>query len=135
MKEIISLIVLSTPVLWELFNDRNGDIHPNNDWLIRGLIMLASAVVVSIGTDRSFLQALTMSFGIFSLIFPYLYNILNGKKPWYNYLSKTAIPDKWTYWAGTPWYGRMIILLIVFLTCFSIYFWKEMMIWNYPYGR
>lgn len=135
MKEIFSLLVLSTPVIWELFNDRKGDKHPNNDWLIRGLIMLAASALVSVGTGRHFLQALAMSFGIFSLVFPYLYNILNRKKPWYSYLSTTAIPDKWTYWAGTAWYGRMFILLVIFGTCLSIYFWKEMMIWNYPYGK
>jgi hypothetical protein len=133
MNETIALLILCSPLIWELFDDRKGDIHPNNDWLVRGSIMLAASSIVTFFVDRTFWQALMMSFGIFTLFFPYLYNIFNNKKPWYNYWSKTAIPDKWISWM--QWPTIMFILLWIFGVCASIYFWKEMMIWNYPYGQ
>jgi len=132
MNEIISLLILCSPLIWELFNDKKGDIHPNNDWVIRGGIMIIASIIVSLFIDQTFWQALAMSFGIFTLFFPYLYNILNKKKPWYNYWSKTAIPDKWISWM--KWYVVMFFLLWIFGVCFSIYFWNEMKTWNYPYG-
>lgn len=133
MIDWILLSVLAAPIIWELEDDKKGDVHPNNDWVMRGAIMVASALIASILGTKSFVQCLVMSFGIFTLFFPYFYNILNKKKPWYNYWSKTAIPDKWISWM--PWYSIMFILLVIFGTCFSIYFWQEMMVWNYPYGR
>lgn len=131
--ELLYILILSSPLIWELFDDKKGDTHPNNDWIIRGSIMIASSVLVSLLSTKSFLQGLIMSFGIFTLFFPYLYNIFNKRKPWYNYWSKTAIPDKWISWMA--WYAIMFTLLWIFGICASIYFWKEMMIWNYPYGQ
>ena len=133
--ELLFLILLCIPLIWELVDDKKGDIHPNNDWLIRGGLMLLSSAIASYFTHRGFVQSLFLSFAIFSLFFPYLYNIFNKKKPWYNYLSKTAILDKWEYWSGIPWFARMFILLIVFGTAFTVYFWKEAMVWYYPYGH
>ena len=135
MIDWVLLLVLAAPLVWELINDKKGDVHPNNDWLIRGLIAVGASALVSIIGNKSFLQALVMAFGIFTLFFPYLVNIVHKKEKWWSALSLTAWPDKLPYWAGTPWYGRLLILLIIFGTCFSIYFWEEMMVWNYPYGR
>ena len=127
--------ILFSPLIWELFNDKQGDIHPNNDWMMRGIMMVASATLVSLFGTKGFFPALGLSLGIFFLLFDYLINIVNGKKQWWSALSPTAIPDKWEYWAATPWYSRLLIRIIVFGTAFSIYFWEEMMIWNYPYGQ
>ena len=135
--ELLFLLLLFAPVLWELLDDKEGDVHPNNDWIVRGSIMVVASFIVAVlsAGERGFFASLAFSFSLFSFFFPYLYNLLNGKKPWYNYLSLTAIPDKWELWRGTPWYSRFIILAILLGTGFSLYFWKEMMIWNYPYGR
>jgi len=135
--EILFLLLLFSPVVWELINDREGDVHPNKDWIMRGAIMIVASFLVAVlsAGERGFFVSLGLSFAMFSFFFNYLYNLFNGKKPWYSYLSLTAIPDKWEQWRGTPWYGRFIILAIILGTALSLYFWKEMLIWNYPYGR
>lgn len=135
MNEIIALIILCIPLIWELIDDKKGDLHPNKDWVIRGGLMLITSALTLLFVDRGFLQAFGMSFGIFVLFFPYLYNIFNKKKPWYNYLSLTAFPDKLTIWRMTPWSVRMGILGIIFGIGLSFYFWEEIMAINYPYGR
>lgn len=135
MIEILGLIFLFSPVTWELVDDKKGDKHPNFDWTIRGAIMLVSSVIASIITHRNFPSSFFLSFGIFTFFFPYLYNIFNKKKPWYDYLSKTAIPDKWKLWSGSPWYARMFILLIILGAAITVYFWNDLLPWMYPYGR
>lgn len=135
MKEILAIFVLCSPLIWELFNDKKGDVHPNNDWLIRGSIMGAASLLVSLFVERNFFQAFVMSFGIFFLLFDYLVNIMYKKPKWWAYVNKTAFPDRIEQWGGSPWYGRLLIKLIIFGAGFSIYFWKEMQIWNYPFGH
>lgn len=134
MNEIIAVLLLCVPLIWELIDDKKGDIHPNNDWIIRGGLMLIASGLTLLFVDRGFFQALSFSFGIFSLFFPYLYNIFNKKKPWWNYLNNTAFPDNWEIWRLTPWPARIFILAIVFGIGLSLYFWEEIMVINYPYG-
>lgn len=126
--EILCILLLSSPMLVELYNDRNGDHHPNNDWMLRGLLMLVSALIVFfIHPHKNFLQGLLLSFGIFLLFFPYLINIVHYQRKviidsrWWDHLSSTAIPDKWYWWSNTPWYGRFFIMAAIFAACVMLY--------------
>ncbi len=135
MIDWILIPILTAPLIWELINDKKGDVHPNNDWLMRGMIMVAGSIIVSLIGNKNVLQAFALSFGLFFLLFDYLFNIIHKKPKWWSYLNTTAFPDNIAQWSGSSWYARLLIRLIVFGTGFSLYFWEEMQVWNYPYGH
>lgn len=124
--------MLCAPVLVELKRDEDGDMHPNNDYIARGVgmvIMAAATALINpkLGFVLDFARGLVLSFGIFTFFFPYLINVVLYKKGviknhrWWNHLSKEAIPDKWVWWSSTPWFFRMMLLFIVFLACVKVY--------------
>lgn len=128
--EIICILVLLIPYIWECSDDRNGDDHnaKNDDWILRGLLMLvASVVVFFIHPTKNFFQALFMSFAMFTLFFPYTINIIQYKRGvtndprWWDHLSKTAIPDKWPAWNGLHWSIRLLLLLMLFGMALKLY--------------
>lgn len=118
--EILSVFILTFPLLIELWDDRHGDVHPNHDVIWRGILMVVcSGLARLINPSHNYFQALSLSVGIFTFFFPYLVNIklLKNKviqdKKWWNHLSTTAIPDKWEWWSGTPWFGRMFFMAVI----------------------
>ncbi len=131
MIDIFRIICLSLPVFVELYDDRNGDKHPNNDWLFRGITMIFfSGLFALLYHDKNVIQNLLLSFGIFAFFFPYLINIVHLKRgviklapgeKWYNHLSAKAWPDNQEWWNGIPWYARLIMMGIVFLACALVY--------------
>lgn len=131
MKEFVAVLLLCLPLFAELYEDRKGDKHPNNDWIYRGVIMILISTITAFmhieqyngpaDYFKKFGQNFVLSFGIFSLFFPYLINLAHNKKRWWDSLSKTAWPDKVYLWRMTPWYGRLFILLVLFGVCLIIY--------------
>jgi hypothetical protein len=129
--EIFAILMLCAPLFAELYDDRDGDEHPNQDWIWRGVLMIIFAALAAFmyielyrgpaDYFKKFGQNFVLSFGIFSLFFPYLINIAHNKKRWWDSLSKTAWPDKVYLWRMTPWYGRLFILLVLFGVCVIIY--------------
>ncbi len=134
--ELLCILLLSIPLIWECWDDRDGDVHwsgldtepKNDDWILRALLMLLSSVAVFfLHPTKNFFQALLMSFAIFTLFFPYLINFIHYKRgvtsdpQWWNHLSKTAIPDKWPAWRGLHWSVRLLILLMFFGIALKVY--------------
>jgi archaellum biogenesis protein FlaJ (TadC family) len=128
--EPFCILVLLFPVIWECWDDRDGDDHggKNDDWILRGLLMLVGSMIVFlIHPTKNFFQALFLSFAMFTLIFPYAVNIVQYKRgvthdpKWWDHLSKTAIPDKWDAWSGLHWSIRLILMLMFFGMAMTIY--------------
>lgn len=126
--EIFCILVLLTPTAWELYDDYRGDDHngKNDDWKLRGLLMLVSAITVwLINPHRNFAQAFILTFAMFAALFPYLINIIHYKRgvtsdpKWWSHLSKTAIPDKWI--SFIPWYLIMLMYAILLGAAIKIY--------------
>lgn len=139
MNELLNIFILFAPTIYEAYEDRKGDKHPNLDWAYRGGLMIGAAALVAtispwMGVERNFFRSFALTFGIFTFFFPYLINIVHKKKKWWDSLSDTAIPDKWTYWRLTPWPVRMFILAIFLGIGLTLYFWKEYMAYGYSYG-
>lgn len=124
--EIFCLLIFCTPIIWEWYQDRNGDKHPNYDWVLRGLLMLCVSVVVAIiHPAKNFWQAFVLSFAMFTVFFPYGINIIHYKRgvienpKWWSHLSKEAVPDKWLF--PIPWYGRMFFMIIILTAAIKVY--------------
>lgn len=125
--ELLFILLFCVPLFCELYDDRHGDEHPNNDWVWRGLLMMFVSVAYAMYQPHehffaSFGRAFVMSFGIFVLVFNYAINIIHKKPRWWDSLSDTAWPDRLDYWRLTPWYGRLLFMLIIFGVCAFIYF-------------
>ena len=131
--EIIAVLILCLPTAWALYDDRNGDYHPNKDLYGVGAIMCVCVFVqlcISHVTPvwLTIIRGFVLSTGIYIAIFPYAVVALLRKRgiilkaaKWWDYLSYSAWPDRLELWRGTPWYGRMIIVLIILAACISVY--------------
>lgn len=135
--ELFSILVLTVPIIWELWDDRNGDEHvKNDDWILRGLLMVLGSIIVAlINPNRNFIQAFFLSFAMFAALFPYLINIVHYKrgvtsdKKWWSHLSKKAIPDKWLYFL--PWWTIAILYLIILGMATKLYIcWDSLKAWD-----
>lgn len=130
--EIFSILILTTPTMYAVWEDRHGDKHPNHDlWYVVALMLLTSLCISAfnpkIGVIKDVLRGVSLSAGIYIFLFPYLVNIVLYRnkvisdKRWWDHLSTTAWPDRLPMWSGTPWYGRMFILFALFMACCMVY--------------
>lgn len=128
------ILVLAAPTAWALWDDRNGDVHPNNDLITISWLTLAACFLVA-GVDPltvywlDTLRCLTLSVALYVAVFPYAVNyilikrgVINARAKWYDHLSKTAWPDRTGWWQATPWYARMFFALVIFLAALKVYF-------------
>lgn len=129
----ITILLLSVPLLCELYDDRLGEQHPSNDWQYRPLLMLItgffSAILLpKLGFWIDFLRGVVLSLGIFTLFFPYLINIILvhnriiTNRRWWDHLSGKAWPDRLQIWAETHWLIRMFVLMLIFSACCVVFF-------------
>ncbi len=136
--EIFCIACLCLPLLWELWDDRNGEKHPNNDWALRALFMVLGSGLASLFSHKhNMIQNLLLSLGIFVFFFPYLMNIVHLKrkvttdKKWWDHLSKDAWPDNQDWWNGIPWFARLVLVGIVFAATLMVYnCWKCLFIYQ-----
>ena len=147
--EIIALLILAGPMVWERRNDRRGDFNKKGDVIIRALLMALVSIVnyllryfnfmhieslwhMIIGTSQAFL----MSIAEFFLIFDYSIAKKFSKDP-FSYLGKSGWFDNLKWWRGFdlkigrlkisaqskfwPWW-RFFIRILFFIVSFIIYF-------------
>lgn len=130
--ETICILILSISTAWSLWNDRNGDVHPNHDLVTISLLDVLAAVAVALINRKTFfwldfLRALVLGWAMYVALFPYLVNWMLYKrgvihdKRWFDHLSTTAWPDRLKIWRETPWYGRMFFCLIILGIGIGIY--------------
>lgn len=143
MKIIFCLMLALFPSYAEMYRDRLGDAHPNDDWKMRGVFCLLSGAISAklFPLDQPYLLDLLrytfLSVCIFSAVFPYWINYVHLKNgvTWYIYqnravpfnllnsneifkhitghLSRTAWPDKTYWWRQLGWKKRLIINCII----------------------
>lgn len=132
--QIIIIVTLCAPLAYAVIEDRNGDKHPNNDWMIIGLFMLVASIVSAFIDGRfnfwfNLFRSFMLSFGIYVLLFDYIVSIVlvmrgtvEGKINPLKHFSDTAIPDKWAWWRAIGWGGRLFVKAWVFAVCYIVYF-------------
>ncbi len=115
------ILLFLIPTLLAVYEDRNGDKHPNIDLLITGCFMLyiSLAAFLLVGDWKVLITANLHQIGLFIFVFPYLVNYVHFKRgvtsdpKWWNHMSKSAVPDKWPIWYKRPWYIRMVIAFLI----------------------
>lgn len=130
--EIFCIFILALPTLYGAWEDRNGDVHPNNDLQLLCVIgIVASSIVGLIRGDNfinDFLKGAFLSFCMFVSLFPYLVNIVHYtrkvtyNRKWWDHLSKTAWPDRLPVWRNLHWSIRMLFYTLVLFAGVITYF-------------
>lgn len=139
--EVLGIAILSAPLIWELWNDKNGDAHISRvDWnedvqmLSKRVDIYARFAIVGVASmANSFLghhplQSIIMSGAIHFLLFDYLIVVVLTKNgvietaaQWWDYLGSKGF-DNFEWWKGKSWQVRMAIKIVVFIIACVIYF-------------
>jgi hypothetical protein len=131
---ILLILLLTVPTLWALWDDRNGDKHPNHDLvMVTVLTFIVSTFTALINPLTIYwldlLRGVVLAGAIYVSVFPYAVNymlikrgVINTRNKWYNHLSKTAWPDRTGWWQATPWFGRMFFAAVILLAALQCYF-------------
>lgn len=120
--EIICFILLAAPIVYEFFDDRNGDFNKKKDVIIRSIIAAVVCFANYLFTDRFILKSALMCFALFFLIFDYLINTRFAPKGQvFSYLGKKGWVDNLPVWKKNPWV-RFGIKLAVLIGALIYYF-------------
>lgn len=114
VKEVLAILLLCIPTVWELCDDHKGDSNHAFDVFVRcGLVVLVSIFPWYIG--HGYIASIFMAGGIFTISFDYLENAINlRRKDWFSYLGTTSVMDKIKPWLEmSPWY-RFYLRLTIF---------------------
>ncbi len=122
MKEVLAIVLLTIPTVWELFDDRNGDNNHAFDVFVRvGWVVLTAIYPWWIG--HSYFASIAMAGGIFVISFDYLENIINlRRKDWFSFLGTSSKQDKIKWWREMKPLNRFLIRVSVF-TLTSVWYW------------
>lgn len=119
----LATVLLSYPTLWEWYNDRKGDFDKGADVIVRvSLMLLVAAYPWYFG--RSWIASANLSFAFFFLAFDYGINYILGRKPVFEYLSKSKVDkivDEVLQYMGWKWV--MGVRVFYFLIACFLYAW------------
>lgn len=127
-KEVICLLILSSPYIWEVINDRYGDLNKKIDVLWRVLIGAAASAFVWKFTGHSLWACAFMCFAIFFLLFDYtiaailIKNGIISTNDWFGYMGKKGDVDNIKFWRNLSPGWRFAIRMTVFAIALIIYF-------------
>lgn len=127
MKHAFEIFLLLCPIGFAIWQDWDGDKHPNRDLVqiaIVGALASMTVGIIEAEHGREFFcttfYAAVFSAAWFIGVFPYAINyilisrgIMNRRLKWYDHLSATAWPDKCWWWRGLPWWIRVVICLVI----------------------
>jgi hypothetical protein len=125
---LTSIILLTFPLLWHLWNDRNGD-KPSDksmDILIVSIIAVAAAVIGFFISNKPIIDGSLLAWAIHFFAFDYLIvyilkkrGVIETKQSPFEYLGSNYTDDVLRQWS--PWtrfwikLGQLIIAIIIYL--------------------
>jgi len=136
MKEIIGVILLTSPLLWELWNDKDGDSHISRgfielpskkvDVLVRVFLVSILALFNLLLNDKEIFKSVTFSGAVHFLLFDYLIAYILSKRgiikgQWWSYMGSKGI-DNYPLWKKLHPIIKLIIRVIIFIISSIIYF-------------
>jgi hypothetical protein len=128
MKAILVMIFVMVPVLWELYNDRNGDLNKKKDVFMRAMLFAWAGAVINILTGVSAVICILLSIGTFFLLFDYLIvivlkhnKVISPTANWFTYLGKKGYVDNIFLWKRLGPWGRFITKVVVFTISLVLY--------------
>lgn len=125
MTELLSILTLCLPTVWEIYNDRHGDLNKSSDVIWRIVIGLLAALAVSHLNLIRFVIAFNLSMAINFLLFDYLIAyilIRNGtleppkgvKYHWWSYIAKSGFVDNVPFWIKLNLWVKLAIRVVYF---------------------
>lgn len=136
MKELIGVLLLTFPLLWELWNDKDGDSHISRgplelpskkvDILVRITIASVAAIINLIINDKEIFKSVTLCSAVHFLLFDYLIAYILAirgviKGHWWSYMGSKGI-DNFPLWKHTHPIIKLIIRLMIFIIASIVYF-------------
>lgn len=119
--------------IWEVWNDRLGDLNKTADIQVRFLLLLIEAVLLYLLTDKNIFICINLSIAFFFLTFDYAINyilIKNGtlelprgvKYHWFDYSGKKGVIDNLKFWKNLNPYVKLLIRVTYFVGSLVLYF-------------
>lgn len=119
-------------LIWEVWNDKDGDFNKGNDIFVRLFLFLMEAMALVLITPWHFVACFMLSIAINFLTFDYIiaYVLIRNKvvevpgAHWFSYMGKSGVVDNLKFWRGlNPWvkllvrvgYFTLAITLIILL--------------------
>lgn len=129
----ILFLAMALPTVWELWNDRRGDLNKFEDGIWRVTIAAVASIIVK-HSALGFLAAFNLSMAIHFMFFDYIIAyilIKNGtlepprgvKYHWFSYTAKSGVIDNLKFWRNmNPWLklGIRVAYFIISITLFII---------------
>lgn len=118
--------------LWEVWNDRHGDLNKAFDVFIRVLLFTAEGVALHFIFHKPLQDCIILSACFFFLVFDYLVcwvlikngviePRIGGGYTWFNYQAKSGVVDNIPFWKRmNPWV-KLWIRLVVFIAAILIF--------------
>lgn len=123
---LTSIILLTLPLLWHLWNDRNGDAPSDKsmDILIVSVIAVVAAVIGFFLSNQAIVDGSILAWAIHFFAFDYAINYILYRRgviensDWFGYLGKGYTDDVLRQWS--PWtrfwikLGQLIVAIIIY---------------------
>lgn len=140
--DALSLALLSVPLIWEVWNDKDGDAHVSRAGWNENIQMLSKRVdiyarcvlcgaasMVNTFLGHPLLSSIVMCGAIHFLFFDYIvaYVLMKNRvidhvyNRWWSVLGSKGF-DNFDWWKGKSWQVRMAIKVAVFIIACLIYF-------------
>lgn len=114
--------------IWEVWNDRHGDLNKSTDVYIRIVLLWVEAFVLKFIFHKPSWAAFILSSAIFFMFFDYLvtYVLIRNKvievpgAHWFTYTAKGGLFDNMEWWKFSPWirFGVKLAYFFVSLVLF-----------------
>jgi hypothetical protein len=126
---IVSILTLFSPLLWELYNDLNGETveEKMNDVLWRLLLTAVAALTNFFLIGKPILDSFILSMAIHFMFFDYLINIILYKNNvidyanWFSHTGKKGVIDNIGFWKKmNPW-TKLLVRVGVLVMSILIY--------------
>lgn len=144
--EVVGLILLASPLVWEVTNDKDGDAHISRakvfepyqllskkvDVIARVCFTLAAALFNYLVNDVPFLKSVFLAAGLHFFFFDYIIayvlitrGIIDDRfNHWFTYLGSKGL-DNFYYWKTMDPVARLVIRVLVLALSLTIYFYER----------
>lgn len=129
---LTSILLLFLPLIWEVFNDSDGEAKHRKVFsvIIRVIIAAAVSVIGWVLINKPIIDGFILSLSIHFFLFDYIIHWIliaggiveprNGET-WWSYIGSTAVTDRLRVWSNWGAWTRFWIRLGVLIAAISIY--------------
>ena len=110
--------------LWEVWNDRNGDLNKASDVIIRCLLFVVETLILHYTFKKPVIDCYILTVAVFFFLFDYAVHIamirtgtleLPRHLNWFTYIGKSAVFDRIIIWNRIGGWGRFLVKSLVLI--------------------